>query len=71
MTQPPGPGWSDPKAAFAEYRPGLSAYLHYFHDLRASRDEKVRQPDLDPDAGAGLPFQIREALQKLIDESFE
>ena len=68
MTSPAAPRWSDPEAAFAEYRPGLSAYLHYFYDLRASRERKPL-PDLDPEAGAELPFRFEEALRDLIDES--
>lgn len=69
MTSPAAPRWSDPKAAFAEYRPGLSAYLHYFYDLRASRERKPL-PDLDPEAGAELPSQLEKALRKMIEESF-
>lgn len=67
MTQPPGPCWSDPKAAFAEYRPGLSPYLHYFQEAR--RGTGGPQPDLGPDAGSDLPWQMEKALRHLIEES--
>lgn len=69
MTSPLPPRWSDPEAAFAEYRPGQSAYLHYFYDLRTSRDDKLQRPDLDSEAGAELPWQLEKALRKMIEES--
>lgn len=66
----PAPVWSAPKAAFAEYRLGMSPYLHHFYDLRASRDPSLPRADLPPDAGADLPSQFEAALRKLIDDSF-
>ena len=66
----PRPGWSDPKAAYAQFRPGLSPYLHYIHDLRAGRNQVPAHPDHGPDAGAELPWQLDQALRDLIEQSF-
>lgn len=64
------PRWSDPRAAYAEYRPGLSPYLHYFHAQRVARDSSPGAPDHGPTDGAALPDQLEQALRDLIDESF-
>ena len=62
-------GWSEPKAAYDEYKPGLSPYLHYFTVQRNRRDNVEPPPDHGSDAGADLPGQLEEALRKLIGES--
>lgn len=62
--------WSDPRAAYDRYRPGLSPYLHYLYDLRAGRDEVPPAERHGPDAGADLPGQLEQALRDLIERSF-
>ncbi|MCZ0961378.1 hypothetical protein [Paracoccus benzoatiresistens] len=62
--------WSEPRAAYDRYRPGLSPYLHYFHDLRASRNQAPPRADHGPDDGADVPEQLEQALRDLIDQSF-
>ena len=64
------PGWSDPRAAYAQFSPGLSPYLHYIHDLRASRNQVPAREDHGPDEGAELPRQLEQALRDLIEQSF-
>ncbi len=68
---PPPARWSEPRAAYDSFRPGLSPYLHYFHHLRAERDEVPQADDHDPDKGADLPGQLERALRDLIDRTFE
>lgn len=62
--------WTGPQAAYAEYRPGLSPYLHYWQVLRARRRETDPPPVLDPEAGSTMPEQMQAALEDLISRSF-
>lgn len=69
MIQAPGPRWSVPRAAFDDYQPGLSPYLHYFEEVRRARAKDAPPPDLGPEAGAGLPWQMEQALRRLIEDT--
>ena len=71
LTDPPPARWSEPRAAHDSFRPGLSPYLHYLYDLRASRSEVPPRPDPEPGAGADLPGQLEAALRDLIRQSFD
>lgn len=74
LTSGPGeddpPRWSEPRAAYDRFRPGLSPYLHYFHDLRAGRNQVPAQDGHGPADGAELPGQLEQALRALIEQSF-
>lgn len=67
---PPPARWSEPRAAFDSFRPGLSPYLHYFYDLRAERGEVPPAERHGPEDGADLPGQLEKALRDLIERSF-
>lgn len=62
--------WSSPKAAFAQYRPGLSPYLHYWQALRARRNQTEPLPEHGAEEGNSLPDQMQTALEDLISRSF-
>lgn len=62
--------WTEPRAAYDQYRPGLSPYLHHIHDLRASRRQVPPHPDHGPEDGSALPRQLEQALRDLIEDSF-
>lgn len=62
--------WSEPRAAYDRFSPGLSPYLHHVHDLRAGLDKAPAQGGLGPDDGADLPGQLEQALRDLIEQSF-
>lgn len=62
--------WSSPKAAYAQYRPGLSPYLHYWQGLRASRNQAEPLPEHGTEEGNSLPDQMQGALEELISRSF-
>ena len=74
----PQPEWSDPVAASAEARPGLSPYVHYWYDLQSARhpewcnhhggDGLHRQCGAKD--GAGIPDQMQAVLQKLVERTF-
>ncbi|WP_196053604.1 hypothetical protein [Paracoccus lichenicola] len=70
LTPQDPPRWSEPRAAHDEYRPGLSPYLHYLYDLRASRKQVPARDPHGPDDGADLPRQLERALRDLIEQSF-
>lgn len=65
----PQPGWSEPTAAYDEYLPGLSPYVHYWYDLRAKRQKVRAAPRLDAQDGADLPGQMDESLRRMIERS--
>lgn len=68
---PPPARWSAPRAAYGRFQPGLSPYLHYLYDLRASRDKTLPVETHGPADGAEVPGQLEQALRDLIRQSFE
>lgn len=69
-TDPRPPEWTTPTAAYAEYRPGLSPYLHYWQGLRAMRDLDEPPAEHGSDSARKVPEQMRRALEELISRSF-
>lgn len=59
----PQPEWSDPIAAYAEYKLGRSPYVHYWFDLRGPVDGAPVHGEND---GADIPAQMAESLRILI-----
>lgn len=58
----PSANWTPPQRAFSEDLPGVSAYLHYWQELRKSRDETAQDPQYPP--------HMKDALGRLVREGF-
>jgi hypothetical protein len=67
---PPPVCWSEPCAAHVP-QPGLSPYLHYYHDLRAYRNDVSSYESQGTGDDADLSNQLEEALCDLIRRTFE